>query len=134
MPITIADIPELNQESEPYPAWLTELRDHQWTALEEIQEGFARGIGMIWVDGPTGTGKTAIGECVRRMLRKPAAYVCSGLTLQDQFARDFEYAKVLKGKSNYPTLMAQSGDMPNNVSGSASAAVSSKYSCVTCSM
>lgn len=113
MPITIADIPELNQESEPYPAWLTELRDHQWTALEEIQEGFARGIGMIWVDGPTGTGKTAIGECVRRMLRKPAAYVCSGLTLQDQFARDFEYAKVLKGKSNYPTLMAQSGDMPN---------------------
>ena len=50
------------------------------------------------------SGKTAVGEAVRRLLAVPGVYVCTDRVLQDQVLRDFPYAKVLKGRSNYPTL------------------------------
>lgn len=86
------------------PTWVTELRGHQWTAAVEVVEAFKSGADIVWLDAPTGTGKTLIAELVRRMLDVPAWYICTTKSLQDQFARDFDYAKVLKGRSNYPTL------------------------------
>lgn len=65
---------------------------------------FDSGEDLVWIDGPTGSGKTLIGEMIRQGLDVGhAAYVCSDKHLQDQFVRDFPYAKVLKGRSNYPT-------------------------------
>lgn len=93
----------------PLPEWLTELRPHQLEALGEIDEAYKSGAQLVWLDAPTGAGKTAIGECTRRKLQVPALYVCSGLTLQDQFLRDFDYAHVLKGKSNYPSTSMLQG-------------------------
>jgi hypothetical protein len=57
----------------------------------------------VFLDGPTGTGKTLIAELIRLDQGVRALYVCSDKSLQDQFARDFPYAKVLKGRANYPT-------------------------------
>lgn len=86
------------------PSWVTALRPHQWQAVEEIMHHFESGVDVVFLDAPTGSGKTLIAELVRRMLRLKALYVCSGKDLQDQFIKDFDYAKVLKGRSNYPTL------------------------------
>ena len=52
--------------------------------------------------GPTGAGKTLIGFLVHTLLRARSLYICSSLTLQDQFVADFDGA-VVKGRRNYPT-------------------------------
>lgn len=84
------------------PQWFTALRPHQETAIDEALDAFRSGVRMVLIDAPTGSGKTVIGEVVRRRLQVPSLYVCHGLELQDQFVRDFD-APVLKGRSNYPT-------------------------------
>jgi len=89
----------------PLPGWVTEIRPAQRTAVTEIVDAFNCGAKVVFFEGPTGTGKTLIGELVRRQLRTPGVYVCSSLTLQDQTLHDFPYARVLKGRSNYPTLV-----------------------------
>lgn len=89
----------------PFPPWVTGFRPTQWEAIVHAYESYARGAKVVFIDAPTGTGKTLIGETVRRLLRaEKTLYVCSTKSLQDQFLHDFPYAKVLKGKSNYPTL------------------------------
>lgn len=49
------------------------------------------------------SGKTLLAEMVRRRLGERMLYVAHSRGLQDQFARDFPYSRVLKGRSNYPT-------------------------------
>jgi Rad3-related DNA helicase len=93
----------------PLPTWVTSIRPHQQAAVDEIMEHYHAGVKAVFLDGPTGTGKTLIGEMVRRRqpeLDQPnrGLYVCSDKQLQDQFLGDFPYAKVLKGRANYPTL------------------------------
>lgn len=90
------------ESMEPMPAWFEGLRPHQEVAIDEALDAYARGHRMVLIDAPTGSGKTVIGEMVRRRLGARALYVCHGLELQDQFVRDFD-APVLKGRSNYPT-------------------------------
>lgn len=88
----------------PLPVWVTEFRDHQWKAAMEVINHFRNGVDVVFLDAPTGSGKTLIGELVRRLAGEDAWYVCNNKSLQDQFSRDFDYAKILKGRSNYPTL------------------------------
>jgi len=90
------------------PDWVQEVRPHQWDAVNECVELFKSGVKVVWLDAPTGSGKTLIAEMVRQVLNKPAMYVCSGKELQDQFARDFDYSAVLKGRSNYATQVGGS--------------------------
>ena len=91
------------------PSWVTEIRPHQATAVREIVEAFDAGVKVVFLDAPTGSGKTLIGELVRRELNKSALYVCSSLTLQDQILRDFPYARVIKGRANYPVFYSDIG-------------------------
>lgn len=54
------------------------------------------------------SGKTLIGETVRRLLSSQGAlrqtsYICSSKALQAQFLKDYPYAKVIQGRSNYAT-------------------------------
>lgn len=85
------------------PEWVTEFRPHQWDAICEAMELYESGHEVVFLDAPTGSGKTLIGETIRRLVGERALYVCSGKDLQDQFLKDYPYAKVLKGRSNYPT-------------------------------
>ena len=90
----------------PLPTWVEALREHQVEAVREIIEHFRSGVDVVFLDAPVGAGKTLIGELVRRELGiDHAVYICSDRQLQDQFARDFEYARVLKGRANYPTML-----------------------------
>jgi Rad3-related DNA helicase len=92
-------------DPEPFPAWVTQFRDTQLDAVDEILEQFEQ-HNIVFLDAPTGAGKTLIGEMVRRRVGGRAVYVCHGLGLQDQFARDFPYARLIKGRANYPTVTA----------------------------
>lgn len=88
----------------PWPAKFTRFRPDQLTATEQIIEAYESGAKVVMLDAPTGSGKTLAAEMVRRRLGVKGVYVCSGKQLQDQFVADFgEYARVLKGRSNYPT-------------------------------
>ncbi len=86
----------------PLPEWLTALRPHQVTAIKQIQDAFTR-VNVVVMEAPTGSGKSIIAELSRRLQGSPGIYLCTTKTLQDQIIRDFAYAKVLKGRSNYPT-------------------------------
>lgn len=88
----------------PFPEWVSEFRGHQWDAAVAIVEAFNQGSRVVFLDAPTGSGKTLIAEMVRRLLDTKALYLCSDKQLQDQFAGDFGYSVMLKGRSNYPTL------------------------------
>lgn len=96
----------VNRDTNPLLATLPEkfvsFRPHQVAAIREIVDAFDS-VDVVLLDAPTGSGKTVIGETVRRLLKKKAIYTCSSKSLQDQFVNDFPYAKVLKGRSNYPT-------------------------------
>lgn len=92
-------------DTDPLPDWVTSLRAPQVEAVREIIEAFNDGADVVMLDAPVGTGKTLIGELVRRELRVDRAlYICSDKALQDQFVRDFPYARVLKGRANYKTM------------------------------
>lgn len=115
IPATPADLSPLAPDDpyltprgwDPPPEWLTEYRPHQWQAAHEIIDAYERGAKVVFLDAPTGSGKTAIADLVSRLLKQRAIYVCSGLDLQAQFLSDFPYAKVLKGRANYPTLSSR---------------------------
>lgn len=90
----------------PLPAWAHTIRPHQEVAVAEILDAYTR-VPVVFLDAPTGSGKTLIAELVRRGLDTRGLYVCSDKSLQDQAALDFPYAKVLKGKANYKTLFGR---------------------------
>jgi hypothetical protein len=91
----------------PLPDWL-QIRDYQLDAVERVVKEYEAGARVVFLDAPTGTGKTAIAEMVRRRLEVARGlYVCTTKSLQDQVARDFPYARVLKGRANYtPTKLS----------------------------
>lgn len=85
------------------PKWAEEIRPTQMKALQNVLEQYANGATIAVLDAPTGAGKTLIGELVRQSLGVRSLYICSSISLQEQFAKDFPQAKVLKGRSNYAT-------------------------------
>ena len=85
------------------PKWCESVRPHQMTAVQDICREFSGGNKVVFCEAPTGAGKTLIGELVRQELEARALYLCSSLSLQDQFMRDFPDAALLRGRSNYPT-------------------------------
>lgn len=89
--------------SVPLPDWVQHVRPHQKQAVKDIVAAFDE-HDVVFLDAPTGSGKTLIAELVRRELSLRTLYVCSDKGLQDQFKNDFPYAKLLKGRANYPVL------------------------------
>ena len=87
------------------PGWFVGLRDHQRIAIREILTAYEEGARCVVLDAPTGSGKSLVGEVVRRLLsgQRHSSYICSSKALQAQFLRDYPYAKVLQGRSNYAT-------------------------------
>lgn len=89
-----------------WPAWIKGFRPHQIIAVKNILRAYENGADVVILNAPTGSGKTIIAEATRRLMRVPKClYVANTKGLQDQFMSDFgDYAKCLKGRSNYPTL------------------------------
>ncbi len=94
------------------PDWAESgLRPHQTDAVADIVSAYRDGAEAVVLDAPTGSGKTLIAEVVRQEMGwDKTAYVCTDKALQDQFAKDFEYAKVAKGRGNYPVSVGKTAD------------------------
>src|SRR5262245_39152043 len=86
------------------PDWVTEFREGQEEIIDDVHERFQQGAKVVFLQAPTGVGKSLIGECVRRLTAGPGIYTCTTKALQDQFVSDFPYGRVVKGRSNYLTL------------------------------
>ncbi len=110
----------VNPLLETLPEWVKDFRPHQRQAIHEVLDAYTR-VPVVVLDAPTGSGKTLIAEAARRMLRTRGLYVCSTKSLQGQFARDFPYAQVLKGRSNYPTELFPEQYHPEDKFGNVSA-------------
>lgn len=106
---TLPDDPMLLDDdafgSPPLPDKFTEYRDNQWEAIVEIMEHLEDGRKVVMLSAPVGSGKTLIGETVRRLMAGKTVYNCTTKTLQDQIQREFEYARTIKGRANYPTQL-----------------------------
>jgi ATP-dependent DNA helicase DinG len=88
----------------PLPSWAHTVRPAQLEAVNQIISRFESGTQVCILDAPTGSGKTLVAELVRRALTARALYLCVDRGLQDQVLRDFDYAKIIKGRRNYATL------------------------------
>lgn len=88
------------------PSWADRNRwsTHQQYIAEEIIERFNEGHRLVVLNCPTGGGKTILGEMVRRVMNLDGIYLCTTLSLQQQFLRDFPDAKLIMGKANYTPL------------------------------
>lgn len=95
---------KLHQSEPELPQKFQEFRESQWMAIREIDAALDEGYKVVFVSAPTGSGKTLLAETVRRIRGIRGIYTCTTKTLQDQILREFEYAKVIKGRANYPTL------------------------------
>lgn len=91
-------------DPEPFPAWLERFRPHQVRAAREVTEHFEDGRRVVFMDAPVGSGKSIVGDMVRRLWTERAVYLCTTISLQQQLIDSFPYARLLKGRANYPTL------------------------------
>lgn len=94
------------------PTWATSYRPSQIKATQQILEAFDNEAKVVFLEAPTGSGKTLIGEMVRQSRSYRGVYLCSSLSLQRQYMDDFPSAKLLMGRANYPTLDNQSKYKP----------------------
>ena len=81
----------------PFPT----LREKQSFVLEEIDRAFASGYNHIIVEAPTGFGKSPV--AVATALTLGSSYILTSTkNLQTQYARDFPFCRVAKGKNKRP--------------------------------
>ncbi|MGC2685703.1 MAG: DEAD/DEAH box helicase family protein, partial [Candidatus Nitrosopolaris sp.] len=80
----------------PFPT----LREKQSFVLKEIDAAFVSGYRHIILEAPTGFGKSLVAIGVALTLG--TSYICTSTKdLQMQYARDFPFVKVAKGKNNF---------------------------------
>jgi ATP-dependent DNA helicase DinG len=76
------------------------LREKQSSVLKEIDAAFASGYKYILLEAPTGFGKSPV--AIAAALTLGTSYICTSTKdLQAQYARDFPFLKVAKGKNNF---------------------------------
>ena len=113
------------------PLWCEEIRPHQMKALQDVLYQYSIGNTIAVMDAPTGAGKTLIGELVRQSLGVRTLYLCSSISLQEQFARDFPHAAILKGRSNYATA-DKADEFPDITAGDCNKERTSLPACSEC--
>lgn len=100
--------PSLRHAEAPIPAWWRSWRSGQEAIVDAAFAAYQQGKRIAVLQAPTGFGKTAVAEAVRRRLGVCGVYLSETKKLQTQFADAFPYTAILKGRMNYPTA-----DQPN---------------------
>ena len=83
------------------PSRFATIEPQQLHILDQILSAFDDGVRLVMLQAPCGVGKTLVAEIVRQCLGEKMLYLPPHLELQDQFVREFTYANLLKGRSNF---------------------------------
>lgn len=86
------------------PAKFEKFRPDQWAGIIEVVEALDDGVKCVFLSAPTGSGKSLVAATIPQILGSNFVYTATTHVLQDQVEREFTYAKVLKGRRNYPTF------------------------------
>ena len=80
-------------------------RPGQKEALAQARAAFSSGKRFVVIEAPTGAGKSALAVTLAREANSAFVLTAQKL-LQDQYLRDFPDLALMKGRSNYPCLVA----------------------------
>lgn len=95
-------------EYPPLPEWVDADRLQSQNEIAAESARLLRDNRALLMQAPTGSGKTLIANLIqRKMQARRMIYTCTTKSLQDQVVRDFVTGRVLKGRSNYPTLLGE---------------------------
>jgi ATP-dependent DNA helicase DinG len=105
---TVVLSPPQNQEDGipegfPYP----EMRPLQRSAIREISRAWEEGVKYVFLEAPTGFGKSAIAITLAR--QNPAAFILvSTKSLQDQYVREGAFEAIdVRGRGNFSCLISR---------------------------
>lgn len=116
----------------PLPEQFKEIRDQQWEGIERAVDSYLSGDDVVYLEGPTGSGKSFIAEGARRLLSTKlkvpirANMVTTTKALQRQYQEAFPYGRVVMGKSNYWTQSGALDELGNRI------LRNPKWSSITC--
>lgn len=86
----------------PFP----QIRDRQKSVLAEIESAIKSGYRQIFLEAPTGFGKTPVAIAMARYLG--SSHVCTATKdLQTQYRRDFPFVVEVKGRGNFPCIVKE---------------------------
>jgi ATP-dependent DNA helicase DinG len=83
---------------------LSSMRDKQQKTLSEIEQALKSGFKHIFLEAPTGFGKSPVAIALARYLG--SSHICTATKdLQTQYSRDFPFIREVKGKNNFLCLV-----------------------------
>lgn len=82
------------------------IREKQKSVLADIESAVKSGYKQIFLEAPTGFGKTPVAIALARYLG--SSHVCTATKdLQTQYRRDFPFVVEVKGRGNFPCIVKE---------------------------
>jgi ATP-dependent DNA helicase DinG len=102
LPVGISSMSSTLLSQFPFP----KIREKQKKVLEMIDTAFRSGYKHIFLEAPTGFGKTPVAITLARYLG--SSHICTATKdLQSQYRRDFPFVVDVKGRSNFPCIVKE---------------------------
>ncbi len=85
---------------------LDHIRPNQDKVLDELDQALKSDYKFIFLEAPTGFGKSAVAVALARSLG--SSHICTSTKdLQTQYNRDFPYLSEVKGRNNFPCIVKE---------------------------
>jgi len=85
---------------------LPNIREKQKSVLAEIESAVKSGYRHVFLEAPTGFGKTPVAITLARYLG--SSHICTATKdLQTQYRRDFPFVVEVKGRGNFPCIVKE---------------------------
>jgi ATP-dependent DNA helicase DinG len=82
------------------------IRPNQKKVLDDIDQSLKSGYKFLFLEAPTGFGKSAVAVALSRFLG--SSHLCTSTKdLQTQYSRDFSYLYEVKGRNNFPCIVKE---------------------------
>lgn len=82
------------------------IRPNQDKVLDELDQALKSDYKFIFLEAPTGFGKSAVAVTLARFLG--SSHICTSTKdLQTQYNRDFPYLSEVKGRNNFPCIVKE---------------------------
>ncbi len=92
---------------------LETIRPKQAQVIEELDQALKSNYKFIFLEAPTGFGKSAVAVTLARFLG--SSHICTSTKdLQTQYNRDFPYLSEVKGRNNFPCIIKEDMGISEN--------------------